>query len=127
MRFPFVALILVSFMFVDVKAGCSGGVSRCNWTPWKSWSECSRTCGGGTRYRHRHYCCKASLAGDIKACLENCVRSMSYYFSHNSETQSCNTWCYNNGKMDRFISCTCSDPVYGTCCEKRKLIKRFIS
>ena len=33
------------------------------WTPWTSWSECSRKCGGGTRSRKR-ICDKKDLLRD---------------------------------------------------------------
>jgi hypothetical protein len=113
------ALILITLLYADVEADCLGE-GRCNWEPWKAWSACSRTCGGGTRSRSRLYCCKASLASDISACLRDCYHDLDYYYRYNSESKVCNQQCYNGGSINWNNDCICSDIFYGTCCEKRK-------
>ncbi|XP_060576865.1 uncharacterized protein LOC132734171 [Ruditapes philippinarum] len=112
----FVVFIVINFTSTNVEAGCPGDVGICNWTPWKSWSNCIMTCGGGTKSRYSLYCCKSSLANDINACIRDCNHTMDYYYKYRYETQLCNTICYNGDYQYWNNICNCSDAFYGTCC-----------
>ncbi|XP_052788825.1 uncharacterized protein LOC128223590 [Mya arenaria] len=109
--------IAVLFTYVTgpkfVQADCP--VSRCQWFPWKSWSDCSRTCGGGTRSRSRLFCCKSNLASDIAACLSDCGRDPNDRSGFH-DYGKCNTWCYNGGTVST-NGCNCPDLYYGYCCD----------
>ncbi|WAR31797.1 hypothetical protein MAR_034339 [Mya arenaria] len=65
----------------------------CEWTPWKPWSECSRTCGGGTKSRSRSFCCRNSFENVNDGCVRDCGKNPDGFH----EQSDCNDWCYNGG------------------------------
>lgn len=89
--------------------------SVCNWTTWLSWAECSKTCGGGTRYRSRRLCCQNDwLARGLDYCVTQCNRDSAGF----RERSTCNAFCYNSGTMT-FGFCSCRNGYYGSCCQSR--------
>ena len=64
------------------------------WNSWGGYSECSRTCGGGTQTRYRSCPCGGT----------------------ESQSQSCNTHCLNGGTYLTDI-CVCTPWRVGICCE----------
>lgn len=109
--------LTVTTSVVSISAGCP--VKRCEWFPWETWSDCSSTCGGGTRWRYRLICCKAELSDDIRACISNCNYDMSYYRNNRDEYGPCNQVCFNGGTFTQQAgNCACHDFYDGDCCEK---------
>lgn len=114
----FLSLSLIFVVFTS--ADCP--VKLCEWLPWGPWSECSRPCAGGTRWRERTFCCKGELADDLEACMNYCNHDSSYFYNSRSETGFCNQFCYKGGTFiqhTRFYqTCKCHGFTYGVCCEK---------
>ncbi|XP_052789246.1 uncharacterized protein LOC128223857 [Mya arenaria] len=103
-------VITITLLYVNTaSAECSDGKSICEWTYWKPWSECPRTCGGGTRHRSRKLCCKTSWSYD--ECLNKC----DHLESDSIDSETCNGICYNGGNFSS--KCVCKDPYYGSCCQ----------
>jgi hypothetical protein len=101
---------------LDLFGWCS---TECEWVSWSRWSDCSLTCGGGHRNRHRSICCPLN-----EHCLKDCGKDESGY----RENQACNTNCFNDGKYDyNFGYCKCSVIYEGICCDKRMFLKCFLS
>ncbi|XP_069125355.1 protein eyes shut-like [Argopecten irradians] len=82
----------------------------CRWGSWQSWSDCTRSCGGGTHRRERQVWnhnwpeCEgftACATGDMA-------------FDH----RACNNFCYNGGTV-RSGYCRCPDGWRGTCCGEK--------
>ena len=80
----------------------------CAWTPWGSWSACSRSCGPlGSKQRFRHAVWPSNCHGD------DCDGSLSVI-------QFCNRFCLNGGDLIN-NECVCYDGWEGTCCEERDI------
>ncbi|XP_062584885.1 protein jagged-1-like isoform X2 [Saccostrea cucullata] len=81
---------------------------HCRWDDWAAWSDCSRTCGGGRRYRTR----KVWIRTDI------CTREFTNCASNDmgSEFGDCNEICYNGGTFRSYGSCSCVTGWHGSCC-----------
>lgn len=78
----------------------------CSWGNWMDWSDCSRSCGGGKRYRLREVWIRTD-----KCALDfnNCATG-----DTGSEYSDCNTFCYNGGIFTSY--CACVTGWYGSCC-----------
>lgn len=78
----------------------------CRWNDWMAWSDCSRSCGGGRRYRTREVWIRTD-----KCTLDfnNCATD-----DMGSEYSDCNTFCYNGGTFSSY--CACVTGWYGSCC-----------
>lgn len=79
---------------------------ECRWNDWMAWSDCSRSCGGGRRYRTREVWIRTD-----KCTLDfnNCATD-----DMGSEYSDCNTFCYNGGTFSSY--CACVTGWYGSCC-----------
>ncbi|XP_038078499.1 ADAMTS-like protein 5 isoform X1 [Patiria miniata] len=67
------------------------------WSRWSDWSECSRTCGGGAKYRTRH--CMSRKPANDRAGLQVCEEESKQY-------RSCNTKPCPPGSQDyRAMQC----------------------
>ncbi|XP_060571634.1 sushi, von Willebrand factor type A, EGF and pentraxin domain-containing protein 1-like [Ruditapes philippinarum] len=110
----FLTLTILYNLFLFVSLDCSGGVDRCEWVPWRAWSDCSRSCAGGTRKRDRYFCCKAGL--EIRPCMTDCNMDYDYHSQFFDESESCNTYCYNGGTY-RNGYCSCTSRYKGQCCK----------
>lgn len=99
-----------------VNAACTGNARICEWVPWDSWSDCSRQCAGGTRYRDRRFCCKLSLVHDIRLCMDDCGWDYDVARYGFSDSEKCNTFCANGGTYVFNGYCRCPDRYTGTCC-----------
>ncbi|XP_052789886.1 uncharacterized protein LOC128224179 [Mya arenaria] len=98
-----------------VQGGWRGECVRqpCEWTPWKPWSECSRTCGGGTKSRSRSFCCRTAFENANDGCVRSCGKNPDGFHEHSD----CNDWCYNGGWVSS-NGCSCPDNAYyGFCCD----------
>ncbi|XP_060572980.1 collagen alpha-6(VI) chain-like [Ruditapes philippinarum] len=107
--------LILAFIAETTARSCNKG---CEWSPWKGWSGCSRTCGGGFRSRYRPFCCRSDLASDIDACLSNCGKDLSFLYSGEYLSESCMDICYNGGTFEGY--CKCDFLHEGYCCEKEK-------
>lgn len=83
----------------------------CFWGVWTEWSDCSTTCGGGTRYRDRMV-----WHDDVPECdgFEFCASA-----DMGSENNECNTFCENGGTYFESI-CSCLPGNFGRCCDESK-------
>ncbi|XP_060571633.1 sushi, von Willebrand factor type A, EGF and pentraxin domain-containing protein 1-like [Ruditapes philippinarum] len=111
----FVTLTILCNLFLSVSLDCPGNNGLCEWITWSSWSDCSRSCGGGTRKRDRNTCCKAELAPHLRVCLADCGISYDHYINSIYASESCNNYCYNGGTY-RYGYCRCRIGYKGTCC-----------
>ena len=76
-------------------------------TPWSSWSACSRLCGGnGTKERTR----QIRLPRNGQPCLANGLEPIL------SEKEACNRNCLNEGRMTK-NGCLCKPAFAGECCQ----------
>ena len=74
--------------------GCSGEAAEeraCSpdpcpdWTPWTDWSECSRSCGGGTRTKVRECVLPPTRSGGLQCTGDSAV-------SEKCNAQECPAW-----------------------------------
>ncbi|KAI9560970.1 hypothetical protein GHT06_011926 [Daphnia sinensis] len=77
------------------------------WSPWSSWSPCSRTCGGGITARHRtcriEYA-RVSEGSGIRSSYQQCTGESSEYSSCNP--QSCSTAAAGHPEDFRLFQCS---------------------
>ena len=104
-----ITIFVTSFNDIRVNAGCDN--SRCDWEPWDPWSDCSRSCGGGHKYRSREICCDSDLSTD--ECLTSCGKARSGFH----ESTTCNEWCYHGGTYSS-DHCICPETHTGYCCSE---------
>ncbi|KAI0235807.1 hypothetical protein LSAT2_013682, partial [Lamellibrachia satsuma] len=80
---------------------------NCAWGGWSAWGTCNHPCGNaGTQSRGRGISRSRSCGGS------GCS-------GPSSQTQDCNTFCYNGGTPQPG-HCDCQDEFWDTCCDKRK-------
>lgn len=108
-------LILTNLQSLIKGIECPANIDICEWLPWQSWSDCNRSCGGGTRIRDRYFCCKASLPPDERLCMEDCGLDYDVKKSGFHDSGICNSYCYNGGTY-AYGHCRCPDRFKGTCC-----------
>ncbi|XP_060571632.1 sushi, von Willebrand factor type A, EGF and pentraxin domain-containing protein 1-like isoform X2 [Ruditapes philippinarum] len=96
---------------------CPSHISRCEWFPWNAWSDCSRSCAGGTRKRDRLFCCNAELVHEMRLCMADCNMDYDYHSQFFDESESCNTYCYNGGTYILNGYCSCTNRYKGQCCK----------
>lgn len=114
--------VLMEFCFYEISdSGLAPTWNSCGcyWGSWEAWSACTRTCGGGRRYRDRLVWHK-----DVPECdgFECCTSNDRGY-----EYIACNTVCQNGGSFSyttgmiqysNYGKCICTSGQYGTCCEQ---------
>ena len=84
----------------------------CNWLDWMAWSDCSRSCGGGRRYRSRKVWINTNkCALDFNVCATDDL---------GWEYNDCNNICFNGGTFSGV--CVCLIGWYGSCCSNGKFI-----
>ena len=111
----FIFLLCVSLITVEADS-CD---NRCEWTAWKSWSDCDARCAGGVKKRSRGFCCKSDLAHSSELCMKDCNLDYNVMSSRYHDRQGCNQHCYNGGTFIQSYSgyCRCPNRYRGTCCE----------
>ncbi|XP_076100913.1 uncharacterized protein LOC143070547 [Mytilus galloprovincialis] len=86
--------------------------SICEIFNWNPWSDCTASCAGGTRTRHRTFCCPTGTDGPT--CLGvNCKGVIT--ISQIYEQETCNEFCYNDGSYSN--TCQCTAGWTGQCCD----------
>lgn len=91
---------------------------HCRWADWMAWSDCSRTCGGGERYRTREVWMRTDICTlDFNNCATD---DMGY------EYEKCNTICYNGGTYTTSGYCSCVTGWYGSCCSNGIFLFRLL-
>lgn len=116
--------ILKLFIFIHIfnsKTDADCVNDACDWEPWQSWSPCSKTCGGGIRYRGREFCCEAEWmfrdrTGDY--CRSHCGVTIDGHHQY----ERCNAFCLHGGELVVIFPhadgyCECEDGYHGDCCE----------
>ncbi|XP_048259497.1 uncharacterized protein LOC124148456 isoform X1 [Haliotis rufescens] len=102
-------IFIISTLSLEITSHCH---PNCAWLTPGDWSECSRTCGGGSQSRTLHLCCNHDESFDN--CLQRCHSGS--YASGPDDTRACNKICYNGGTYgDR---CRCREGWTGTCCQE---------
>lgn len=92
-----------------------------DWTPWGGWSECSKSCGGGTKERIRH--CndpespyiKSNCPGvdiEVKSCNTDIPCPIHGGWSNWKDWGSCNVVC-GGGTQTKTRTCDSPSPEYG--------------
>lgn len=119
LRLALILFELCSYKISDGGLAPTWDSCECSWGSWAAWSDCTRTCGGGSRYRDR-----IVWVRDVPECagFEYCATAdMAYDFN------ACNTVCQNGGsfvyitgmiRYPNYGQCVCTSGKYGTCCEQ---------
>ncbi|XP_052764274.1 uncharacterized protein LOC128206112 [Mya arenaria] len=94
-----------------------------SWKDWSAWSDCSQSCGRGSRSRHRN--CDVTPPFTDGTCIgndtdtEECViHGFCPYWSEWSPWSQCSQTC-NNGTITRDRTCNAPDSITSTCPGKR--------
>ena len=98
MIWRFTIIVVSVFIF---KGNCwgklvceDGGATRYvgQWREWRSWSSCSKECGGGIQTRERTTCDSIGEEASLK------LHGKKY--SDKFEEQTCNNFCYNGAAFE---------------------------
>ena len=73
----------------------SGGKEELQWSDWMPWTMCTRTCGGGRRYRYR----ERDNGGDIDSETERCNVEMCATWGDWADWSDCSVECGNGVKF----------------------------
>lgn len=79
------------------------------WSRWNSWSDCTKTCGSGTRYRNRT--CVASNQEAFSASISCSGKFMQTRSCAEWECPDCNRTCIRGTLNAACDACTCLDHV----------------
>ncbi|CAG2239101.1 unnamed protein product [Mytilus edulis] len=107
-----IAVIVISICLIaDAKYECRTGVYQCDLDPWTTWSNCSSSCGGGTRTRIMPMCCSKNYT-TLAECASDCNIQMNSIIKRETCGQTCEHGTYKQN------SCQCSSGYHGKCCDK---------
>ncbi|XP_061172865.1 CUB and sushi domain-containing protein 3-like [Saccostrea echinata] len=110
MAYRDILLLLTVTISTDVFCGYAPtwDACGCRWADWMAWSDCSRTCGGGRRYRTREVWIRTDKCSlDFNNCATDDM---------GSDYGDCNNICYNGGTFTTSGYCSCVTGWYGSCC-----------
>ena len=94
-------------------------VKECDTGSWLQWSNCSRSCGGGTQTRSRKLCCPPA-AKSYKQCAGICSKTLTSL----TEQRTCGSNCYHGHFIASQNMCQCNANYTGTCC-KFQIVGRY--
>lgn len=114
-----IRLVIVILLLVHAGHGLSVKYRRwcspwkfCSFTPWRTWSACDRTCGGGQRTRYRQMCSLPVI--DFAQHVAKCNKKPSDFVEYENCSQTCSqygTW------SDEANQCVCDDEsITDACC-----------
>lgn len=118
--FNFFSFIILLQIFAQASASCTK-TNTCVVKGWVEWSNCSASCGAGTRQRQRIICCDVQYKS-LDSCLVGCNLTKQWWQRNGVDEQVCGI-CMNNGKFNKTLGgCLCRDGFGGKCCNGRLYI-----